>query len=160
MKNLDRDGALLCRIQGRVFEESRSELDCSSDIFIRRFMHSEVATEFDSKAFLDQTKTVKDVFLDIKEEYGDSTYGKRKYNKEVLYWMGYIYRYFAYCYEIPSKNVYLYIKPLVLSEYYNGLHSLDPKKVIDTILEEEKGITSFEEYSKNRLENIFKEINS
>ena len=43
MKKSDRDSSILCEIQAKAFELSADMLDCSSEIFIRRFMNSEIA---------------------------------------------------------------------------------------------------------------------
>ena len=50
MKKIDHDGLLLCKIQGDIFENSLKKTKTSSEIFIRRFMFSDIAKEFDSKA--------------------------------------------------------------------------------------------------------------
>ena len=43
MRKIDKDGLLLCDMQGKTFELSVTAQDNSSEIFIRRFMNSEVA---------------------------------------------------------------------------------------------------------------------
>lgn len=157
MRQIDRDGLLLCKIQGNLFEESLSKTDCSSEVFIRRYMNSNVVKELDSLSFLDDTKTTDNIFEELNEEYGVSTYGKSRFNKEALYWMGYIYRYFSYTYDLSSKQVYKIIKPKELNEVYLPYHTFDPKFAIERILEE-KNISLNQDYVFNRNYDIFKKI--
>ena len=59
MKNFDHNGLLLCEFQGKIFEKS-AELDCSSSVFLRRFLHSNL-----SKALDDNTNS--NLSLDAEE---------------------------------------------------------------------------------------------
>lgn len=140
MKKIDSDGLSLCSLQGNVFASSLDYVKCSSEIFMRRFMTSQIVKEFDSSAILDDCLTLSDIFQAIEDEYGASDYGKIKYEKEVLFWIGYIYRYFAYTYELSSKYIYKIIKPKQLNEIYYVYHIFDPAMAIERILEE-KGIS-------------------
>lgn len=38
MRKMDKDGLLLCELQGKIFELSIDSLDISSEIFVRRFV--------------------------------------------------------------------------------------------------------------------------
>ena len=105
MKKIDRDGLLLCELQAKAFEESADCTDVSSEIFIRRFMNSNVACLMDNGDFLQMNIQAKDVIERIDEEYGHSKYGSVKYTKNELYWIGYIYRYYSYTYEMSSVQV-------------------------------------------------------
>lgn len=150
MKAMNKDGLLLCDIQGRIFENSIDYVTISSEMFIRRFMLSKIVTSLDNESFLDDSLTLDDVFDCIDEEYGTLVYGKTKYNKEVLYWIGYIYRYFAFCYELSSRQVYRMLKPSELNQLYYSYHTFDCLEAIERILES-KGIYFTEEKQNERL---------
>ena len=47
-KKIDKDGLLLCELQGKTFEQSAAKTNCSSEIFIRRFMHSNIVNQIDN----------------------------------------------------------------------------------------------------------------
>ena len=47
MKNFDHNGLLLAEYQGKLFEKS-TELDCSTGIFLRRFLHSDLLEKLDT----------------------------------------------------------------------------------------------------------------
>ncbi len=156
MKKIDHDGLLLCKIQGAIFENSLKKTNTSSEIFIRRFMFSDIAKEFDSKAYLDGSITKDEVFELIEDEYGESSYGKNKYSEQVLHWIGYLYRYFSYTYELTSKQVYRYVKPKELNGLYLAYHSLDCAQAIERILEAKNISFDIDEQNK-RLLQIIKE---
>ena len=156
MRKIDHDGLLLCKIQGAIFENSLKKTNTSSEIFIRRFMLSDIAKQFDSKAYLDGTLTKDEVFELIEEEYGESNYGENKYNSEVLYWIGYLYRYFSYTYELTSKQVYRYVKPKELNGLYLAYHTLSCAQAIERILEAKNISFDIDEQNK-RLLQIIKE---
>ena len=135
MKKMDKDGLLLCDLQGETFEKSLSLSTTSSAIFIRRFMHSNVAKLLDNKSVLMYPMRAKDIIDEIDKEYGKSTYGSIKYSKEEMYWIGYIYRYFAYTYEIHSTRAYRIIKSKELRDLYLAYHTFSPEQAIKRILE-------------------------
>lgn len=157
MREIDKDGLTISNIQGKVFEDSLEKVSCSSEIFIRRFMNSKISRDFDSLAILDDTITIDDIFLNIDNEFGISNYGSKKYNKEVLFWIGYIYRYFAYTYELSSYSIYKIVKPRELNELYYVYHTFDPKVAIERILEE-KGISFNIEDKNKKLLKIIREF--
>lgn len=136
MITIDRDGLTLCKIQADLFEKSLKYVNTSSSIFIRRFMNSNIAREFDSKDILNNTKSIETIYCELEEEYGKSDYGTKKYNSEAMFWTGYIYRYFSYTYEISTKQAYNLIKPNELITRYYVYHTFDPAFAINRILEE------------------------
>ena len=135
MRKIDEMGFKLCKIQADVFSASVNLTNCSSPIFLRRFMNSQVAQRMDNGGFLFEVCDVNQIFEEIDSEFGDSSYGKEKYSENELYWIGYIYRYWSYTYQRTSKQVYKIIKPKYLRELYYPYHSLDPSQAIERILE-------------------------
>lgn len=134
MKKIDNNGLILCDLQSELFQKSL-ELDCSSEIFIRRFMNSNIVKHFDSCQLLDDTLTIKDIYEELNAEYGETSYGSVKYSKNELYWIGHLYRYFCYTYEISSKQAYKLIKPKELRTLFLAYHTFDTKQAIERILE-------------------------
>ena len=139
MKKIDKDGLLLCDLQAKAFEMSLTEQDCSSEIYIRRFMNSNVAREMDNLGMLQTNLQAKDILNRLDEEYGRSKYGSVKYSANEIHWIGYIYRYFAYISEKTSSQIYKMVKPKELRGLYLPYHTMDPAQAIDRILEA-KGI--------------------
>ena len=138
MKDFDEYGLKLCQYQGKLFSMSTEEVKCSSPIFLRRFMYSKAAKRMDGEGFLLEMTGQQDLMEEITTEFGESNYGQTKYKKEELYWMGYIYRYWCYVYEIASKKLYKMMKPEELRKLYYPYHSLDPSQAIERIMEAKK----------------------
>lgn len=157
MRKIEKDGLLLCELQAKTFEESADYTAESSGIFIRRFMNSKVSLLLDSGDILQMNLQAKDIIDRIKEEYGNSKYGSVKYTKNELYWMGYIYRYYAYTYEMSSVQVYKVVKPKELRDLFLPYHTMDPAQAIERILEA-KNLVIDEEAELQRQFEIFKRI--
>ena len=156
MRKPDNDCRLLAQIQAEIFEESVEKANCGSELFVKRFMFSKVASEFDSVAFLDGTATKDDAFDSIEKEYGKSDYGSKKYNREVMYWVGYLYRYLCYCYEITSYQAYKFLPLKYVASAYESYHTLDILATIER-LQESKGIDLTPEGFYKRAYKIYKE---
>jgi len=135
MKEMDNYGLKLCQFQAELFQKSVDETKCSSKIFIRRFMLSEVAKRMDKVGFLHNITDTVDAFIEIEEQFGASNYGIVKFEEEELYWIGYIYRYWSYITGMSSKQLYRLIKPEELKKVYFPYHSLDPALAIERIKE-------------------------
>ena len=152
MRKFDKDGLILCEMQGQVFEMSIETTSTSSEIFIRRFMQSIIAKSLDSGDILQTNIQPKDIFERIVEQYGESKYGSVKYSPNEMYWIGYIYRYFSYTYEKSSSQVYKIIRKL-----FFAYHTMDPSQAIERILEA-KGYPINEEEELKRQYEIFRRI--
>ena len=77
MKKISKDGLLLCKLQAEAFENSIEKMDTSSEIFIRRFMKSEIAKRFDNESVLESNIQANDVLELIKKH--SRQYAKRQY---------------------------------------------------------------------------------
>ena len=138
MRQIDSMGLKLCKYQARLFQSSLDQTQCSSKIFIRRFMYSDLAKRMDSESILFDAMDITDAFEDINMQYGESSYGNDKFNSEELYWIGYLYRYWSYTGMISSRQLYKAIKPEQLRELYFPYHSLDPRQAIERIADDKK----------------------
>ena len=136
MRKIDSLGLKACSYQAKLFEYSIKDTKCSSKIFIRRFMNSNLAKLMDNDGFMFNSLNISDAIREIDNQYGESTYGEEKFSVEEMHWIGYIYRYWSYVAEKPSKQIYKTIKPDKMRKLYFPYHSLDPLQVIDRIMEE------------------------
>ena len=98
-------------------------------------MNSQVAQRMDAGGFLFEACDVNQIIEEVDTEFGESSYGSEKYTENEMYWIGYIYRYWAYTYQQTSKQIYRFIKPKELRDLYYPYHSLDPAQAIERILE-------------------------
>ena len=139
MKTVDHDGYTLCVLQAQAFEYSVDHIESSSPIFIRRFMKSQIVKRLDDASILDTNLQAKDLIDAVNEEYGVSCYGSTKYTRNEMYWIGYVYRYFALAYGLSSSQIYRLVKPKELRDVFLPYHTMDPAQALERILEA-KGI--------------------
>lgn len=135
MKKMDSLGLMMCRYQAALFEASIQHTQCSSAIFIRRFMNSDLAKRLDNAGFLFDSLEITAAIDEVETQYGASSYGTEKYSMEEMHWIGYIYRYWAYISDKPSKQIYKMLKPGKLKKLFFPYHSLDPAQAIERIME-------------------------
>jgi len=88
MRELVTQDLELCRLQGELFEASPSLCACSSPVYIRRFMNSELARCFDDASIPSESATLQSMADELVAQYGQSEYGKKRYDAETLYWIG------------------------------------------------------------------------
>ncbi len=65
MKKMDHYGLKLCQFQAQLFQNSIDQTDCSSGIFIRRFMNSDLAKRMDKDGFLFDAPDISDALSEI-----------------------------------------------------------------------------------------------
>ena len=121
----------LCDVQGRLFVLSTAY---ASESFIRNFMFSEVALHLDSPYSKLQCVGEEYLLEELEDERNLSTVGE-KYDPEVLYWIGYLYRYWA-CYRNESSKTIFRVAPAkTMKRNYLSFHTLNPDAAIDNLIE-------------------------
>ena len=104
--NLDEIALKLCDIQGRLFELSANQ-KYDSIKFIRVFMNSDVSRALDSKYNRMQWAGEEYLLEEVVDNAGNKvSVGGEVFSKDVLYWIGYIYRYWHYYSGEDSKKIY------------------------------------------------------
>ena len=147
----------LCDIQGRLFELS-ADAGYDSACFARVFMYSRTAKELDEKYNRMQWAGEEYLLEEIAANAGKKLKKSDEiFSKNVLYWIGYIYRFFSYTYEFQSTRVYKIVKPKELRGLFLPYHTLDPAQAIERILEA-KGLCFDEESQLHRQYEIYKRI--
>lgn len=134
MKALTRQQQQLCDIQGRLFELAfQNGYDCPA--FIESFMHSQTAAALDD--IYDRLHWAGEEY--ILEELTDETHGLKKagvtYTAEIMYWIGYTYRYWHYYAEESSREIYQTADAETMNECWLGFHTLDVEMAIDNLKE-------------------------
>ena len=137
MRTLDYSESELCIIQAELFEMSVEKASYSSLVFIRRFMLSNFVGSLDNKSYLFQSNNPEYVFEVLDKEYGESEYGSQKYDSEVMYWVGYMYRTISFLYNLSSKQVYRLFPAKEIVNCYQIYNSVDimqaAKRMMDNI---------------------------
>lgn len=134
MREFDHNGLLLCEYQGKLFEKSY-DLNISSPVFFRRFLHSDLVKELDMNNSAFASLDVNDGILRIEEQFGESNYGKVKYSPSSLFWIGYMYRYISYTRDSSTKLVMSWFNYRQMNNVYYSFHTQDPEWCIQSLLE-------------------------
>ena len=117
----------LCDIQGRLFELS-VDRQLGSASFIKTFMNSETAKALDSTYNRMQWAGEEYLLEEVMEATGDKLTEKGEvYSKDVIYWIGYIYRYWHYYTEESSKVIYKQAPVETMKRNYLMFHTMAPE---------------------------------
>lgn len=125
----------LCDIQGRLFELS-AEKKYNSAAFIRAFMLSDTAKELDSKYNRMQWAGEEYLLEEVASAAGESlTKNGEIFSADVLYWIGYIYRYWHYYSGEDSAKIYKQAPAQTMKRNYMIFHTMDPVLAIADLKE-------------------------
>lgn len=121
-----------CRKQALIFEIS-AERGWDSYKFIRRWMNSDVRSclDHDDPAFSSQSRYY---LLEVFEEDNSMESGET-YDIDMMHWLGYLYSYWHYAYEVMSKEILAMITPEDILKNYDVLHTQSNKYTLDWIYE-------------------------
>ena len=125
----------LCDIQGRLFELSADKY-YGSAVFIKQFMTSSIAKALDST--YNRMQWAGEEYL--LEEITDASNGKitsngEVFSKDVLYWIGYTYRYWHYYTGEESSRIYKQAPVEVMKRNYMMFHTMSPSLAVDALKE-------------------------
>ena len=123
----------LCDIQGRLFELSLEKGLASAD-FIQKFMTSQTCGFLDMPYDRLQWAGEEYILENLLEETKVLT-GDTQYNKEVLFWTGYVYRYWHLLIGELSRDIYVQADAEQMNECYLGFHALDVSMAIEDLKE-------------------------
>ena len=125
----------LCDIQGRLFELS-GDNQLPSAAFICAFMKSELARQLDSRYNRMQWMGEEYLLEELKSTAGNRLAGTGEvFDKDVLYWIGYVYRYWHYYTGESSARVYSKAPVERMKRNYLMFHTMDPTLAIEKLKE-------------------------
>lgn len=134
MVHLRLDHRQLCDIQGRLFELAlKSNYDCPT--FIETFMNSRAALALDDVYDRLQWAGEEYILEEIEEEAGGLKKAGIVYDREIMYWTGYVYRYWHYYANITSRDIYKIANAQLMHDSWLGFHTLDVEMSIDNLVE-------------------------
>ena len=134
MKNFNLQKRQLCDIQGRLFELAlKNGYDCPA--FIKTFMNSHSAIALDDTYDRLQWAGEEYILEELNEESGGLKKAGETYSIEVMYWAGYLYRYWHYYTSESSKEIYKIADAKTINECWLGFHTLDIEMAIDDVKE-------------------------
>ncbi len=125
----------LCDIQGRLFELS-AEKEYGSALFIKTFMTSQIAVDLDSK-YNRMQWAGEEYLLDeiVSSNRNVSLSSGEVFSKDVLYWIGYLYRYWHFYTGEKSSQIYKQAPVETMKRNYMMFHTMDPSLAIEDLKE-------------------------
>lgn len=129
------DQRIVCEVQGCIFQMSARK-GYASKSFIYKFMNSQVVANLD--LLYDRSQWMGEEFLfdELEDECSfTKAHTEDIFNLEVLFWIGYLYRYWHYYKQIDSKGIYAIADAELLNECWLGYHTLDLECAIDRLIE-------------------------
>ena len=125
----------LCDIQGRLFMLS-VQRGINSAEFITIFMKSATAKALDSTYNRMQWAGEEYLLEEVIDEAGDRFKKPDEvYSEELIYWIGYIYRYWHYVTGESSKKIIKLAPVKVMKQNYERLYMMTPEEVIEILKE-------------------------
>lgn len=123
----------LCDIQGRLFELFLStEYDTES--LVKAFMNSELAKNLDSEynrmQWAGEEYLLEELIATCKDKLSIK---KESTSKEVLFWMGYVYRYWHFYTKEDSAKIYKQASFETMNINYLMFHTMDVEIAIDDL---------------------------
>lgn len=123
----------LCDIQGRLFKLS-AQREINSAEFNKVFMKSAAAKALDSSYNRMQWAGEEYLLEEVIDEAGDRFEKSGEvYVEELIYWIGYIYRYWHYVTGESSKEIYKQAPVKVMKQNYERLYMMTPEEVIEVL---------------------------
>lgn len=134
MVNLDTQKRQLCDIQGRLFECAQKKgYDCPA--FIDAFMNSRAAEALDDTYDRLQWAGEEYILEELDEEVNGLKKAGAVFQQEVMYWAGYLYRYWHYYTNESSRKIYKIADAETMNECWLGFHTLSVEMAIDDLKE-------------------------
>lgn len=124
----------LCDIQGRLFELSRKAC-YDSGPFVSAFMRSTLAKHLDSVYNRMQWSGEEYLLEEMEAEVPDLPVTGALYEMEVLYWMGYLYRYWHFLTGESSRDIYRQANEKTMKRNYMMFHTLEPEIAVEDLKE-------------------------
>lgn len=125
----------LCDTQGLLFELA-AERGYASEAFVKAYMTSAVAADMDKEFHHIQWAGKAYILSRMGDELADQLIkGGEIYDKEALYWMGYIYRYWHFYTGESSREIYKQAPAKTMNVVYLMYHTMSPEMAIDRLKE-------------------------
>ena len=125
----------LCDIQGRLFELS-VDRQLGSASFVKSFMNSETAKALDSTYNRMQWAGEEYLLEEILDADGANISKTAEvYAKDIIYWIGYIYRYWHYYTGESSKAIYKQASVDTMRRNYLMFHTMAPEVAFEDLKE-------------------------
>ena len=123
----------LCDTQGQLFELSGVR-GVASEACIKAFMTSDISKDMDSEFHHVQWAGKEYIYSRMGEECEEAfSVSGEVFDKETLYWTGYIYRYWNFHTGESSKEIYRQAPAKTMRVVYMMFHTMSPEMAIERL---------------------------
>ncbi len=122
----------LCSIQGRLFALAATK-GYDSEQFITTYMKSDVAKHFNAE-FDGMQWMGEEYIIDLLAEKYQLNQGYT-YDKDVMFWIGYIYCYWHFCCFDSCLEIVNTASPKMMLKNYYGMHTIDYDLAIENLMQ-------------------------
>ena len=132
----------LCDIQGRLFELF-AEVNYDAESLVKAFMNGEIAKNLDSEynrmQWAGEEYLLEELIATCKNKLSPK---KDRISKDVMFWMGYVYRYWHFYTGEESGKIYKQAPFETMNINYLMFHTMDVEMAIDDLKEiyKQKGL--------------------
>ena len=125
----------LCDIQGRLFELF-ADAEYSAESLVKAFMTGEIAKNLDSEYNRFQWAGEEYLLEELLDSSKEQLSLKREnFSKDVLFWIGYVYRYWHFYTGEESRKIYKQAPFETMNVNYLMFHTMDAEMAIDDLKE-------------------------
>ena len=125
----------MCDTQGQLFALASTE-GYNSEAFIKTYMTSQISKDIEKDYNHLQWAGKAYILSKMEDELGSKLFKDNDtYDSEVLYWIGYIYRYWNYYTGESSKEIYKQASAKTMKSVYYSYHTMSPQMAIDRLKE-------------------------
>ena len=125
----------LCDIQGRLFELF-AETNYAAESLVKAFMEGEIAKNLDSEYNRMQWAGEEYLLEELIATYKNKFVAKQSdIPKDVLFWMGYVYRYWHFYTKEDSAKIYKQAPFETMNINYLMFHTMDTEMAIEDLKE-------------------------
>ena len=125
----------LCDIQGRLFELF-TETSYSIESLVKTFMNSELAKNLDSEynrmQWAGEEYLLEELLATCKDKLIEK---KETISKDVMFWIGYVYRYWHFMTQEESKKIYKQAPFETMNVNYLMFHTMAPELAVEDLKE-------------------------
>ena len=102
---------------------------------MKRFMRSKDARDLDSEYNRMQWAGEEYLLEEFADECPQTQKGNAQYDREVMYWAGYLYRYWHILTNEPSREIYAQASAKTMNTNYLMFHTMAPELAIEDLKE-------------------------
>ena len=129
-KELNQFELAVCDNQGLLFQDCQWDFEVDALDFVSEFMNSNVAKSMDNTLSPFHNTGTQQIGNSLLKECRIKSFIGEYVNSDILYWMGYIYRYWVWWLGESSKDIYSKADYETMSMLYSYYHTLSPELAI------------------------------